>query len=308
MIIIRVKLEGWSRFMEYCFTTLKNKISVNKIVTVHYFEYGKEYEFCGESHDFWEFVYVDKGEMLIRADEKWFKMKRGQIVFHKPGEFHNVKSDGVVAPNTVIIAFECKSRAMSFFNNKILNVTDEERKMLANVVREATKSFSSPLGDPFLKKLDRYDEEQLFASEQMLKLNLEQFLISLYRNNTTKSVKSTPIMKQNMENDIVSEIIGYMQENIKNKITLDEVAVFANMSKTSLKETFRKKMGKGVISYFADMKIEYAKTLIREDTYNFTQIAEILGYDSIHYFSRQFKKITNMTPGEYSRSVKVEMK
>lgn len=294
--------------MEYSFTRLKDRIVVNRIVTVHYFEYGKEYEFCGESHDFWEFVYVDKGEMLIRADEKWFKMKRGQIVFHKPLEYHNVKSDGVVAPNTVIVAFECKSKAMSFFKNKILNVTDEERKMLANVVREATKSFSSPLGDPFLKKLDRYNEEQLFASEQMLKLNLEQFLISLYRNNTTKTVKSTPIMKQNMENDIVSEIIGYMQKNIKNKITLDEVSAFANMSKTSLKETFRKKTGKGVISYFTDMKIEYAKTLIREDTYNFTQIAEILGYDSIHYFSRQFKKITNMTPGEYSRSVKVEMK
>lgn len=294
--------------MEYVFTTLKTKISINKIVTVHYFEYGKEYEFCGESHDFWEFVYVDKGEMLIRADEKWFKMKRGQIVFHKPGEFHNVKSDGVIAPNTVIVAFECKSKSMNFFKNKILNVNDEERKMLANVVREATKSFSSPLGDPFLKKLDRYKEEHLFASEQMLKIALEQFLISLYRNNTTKTLKSTPIMKQNMENDIVSEIIDYMQKNIKTKITLDEVANFANMSKTSLKETFRKKMGKGVISYFTDMKIEYAKTLIREDTYNFTQIAEILGYDSIHYFSRQFKKITNMTPGEYSRSVKVEMK
>lgn len=293
--------------MEYSFTTLKNRIVVNKIVTVHYFEYGKEYEFCGESHDFWEFVYVDKGEMLIRAGEKWFKMKRGQIVFHKPGEFHNVKSDGVVAPNTVIVAFECRSKAMSFFKNKILNVNDEERKMLANVVREATKSFSSPLGDPFLKKLDRYEKEGLFASEQMLKINLEQFLISLYRNNTTKTLKSTPIMKQNMENDIVTEIVEYMQENIKRKITLDEVAVFANMSKTSLKETFRKKMGKGVISYFADMKIEYAKSLIREDTYNFTQIAEILGYDSIHYFSRQFKKITNMTPGEYSRSVKVDM-
>lgn len=293
--------------MEYSFTTLKNRIVVNKIVTVHYFEYGKEYEFCGESHDFWEFVYVDKGEMLIRAGEKWFKMKRGQIVFHKPGEFHNVKSDGVVAPNTVIVAFECRSKAMSFFKNKILNVNDEERKMLANVVREATKSFSSPLGDPFLKKLDRCEKEGLFASEQMLKINLEQFLISLYRNNTTKPLKSTPIMKQNMENDIVTEIVEYMQENIKRKITLDEVAVFANMSKTSLKETFRKKMGKGVISYFADMKIEYAKSLIREDTYNFTQIAEILGYDSIHYFSRQFKKITNMTPGEYSRSVKVDM-
>lgn len=294
--------------MDYQFTKLKERIVVNEIVTVHYFEYDKEYEFYGESHDFWEFVYVDKGEMLIRADDKWFKMKRGQIVFHKPGEFHNVKSDGVVAPNTVIVAFKCKSKAMSYFKNKILNVTDEERHILSTIVREATKSFSSPLGNPFLKKLDRFCEEQLFASEQMIKISLEQFLISLYRNNSTYKVKTTPRMKENMESDIVVEIINYMKENIKNKISLDDIVSFANMSKTSLKETFKKRTGKGAITYFKEMKIEYAKTLIREDSYNFTQIAEILGYDSIHYFSRQFKKITNMTPGEYSRSVKVEMK
>ncbi|HJB28450.1 MAG TPA: AraC family transcriptional regulator, partial [Candidatus Blautia faecavium] len=37
---------------------------------------------------------------------------------------------------------------------------------------------------------------------------------------------------------------------------------------------------------------------------NFTQISEYLGYSSIHYFSRQFKKISGMTPSEYSSSIK----
>ena len=52
------------------------------------------------------------------------------------------------------------------------------------------------------------------------------------------------------------------------------------------------------------MKIEFAKQLIREDQMNFTQISDFLGYSSIHYFSRQFKKITGMTPSEYSSSIK----
>ncbi len=294
--------------MGYKLTKLRERIVIKNVVTVHYFEYGKDYHFSGESHDFWEFVYVDKGKMLIQSEEKWLKMETGQIIFHKPNEFHNVKADGIIAPNTVIIAFECKSPAMKFFNNKILNVNDEQRHILASVVREATKSFSSPLGDPYLKKLDRYPKEQLFASEQMLKLSLEQFLISLYRTNSVNKVKKTSMIKQNLENDIVSEIKSFLNENIKNKVTLDDVAKFANVSKTNLKETFKKRTGMGVIAYFRNLKIEYAKTLIREDSYNFTQIAEILGYDSIHYFSRQFKNITKMTPGEYARSVKVGMK
>ena len=45
--------------------------------------------------------------------------------------------------------------------------------------------------------------------------------------------------------------------------------------------------------------------MIREQNLNFTQIADCLGYASIHYFSRQFKKITGMTPSEYSLSIQM---
>ena len=58
-----------------------------------------------------------------------------------------------------------------------------------------------------------------------------------------------------------------------------------------------------MIDFFTKMKVEYAKELIREKNQNFTQISEFLGYSSIHYFSRQFKKITGMTPSEYTASI-----
>jgi YesN/AraC family two-component response regulator len=59
-----------------------------------------------------------------------------------------------------------------------------------------------------------------------------------------------------------------------------------------------------VMEYFTMLKIEEAKLLIREGDYNFTQISRILGYQSVHYFSRLFKKKTDMTLSEYASSVK----
>ena len=52
------------------------------------------------------------------------------------------------------------------------------------------------------------------------------------------------------------------------------------------------------------MKIELAKRYLRDENHNITQIAEMLGYSGIHYFSRQFKKVTDMTPTEYLVSIK----
>jgi YesN/AraC family two-component response regulator len=60
----------------------------------------------------------------------------------------------------------------------------------------------------------------------------------------------------------------------------------------------------GANAYFIQLRIKAAKAYIREGNYNLTQIAELLGYDSIHYFSRQFRTITGMAPSEYARSVR----
>ena len=76
------------------------------------------------------------------------------------------------------------------------------------------------------------------------------------------------------------------------------------MSGSSMKKLFKKEAGGGAMRFYNNCKIDRAKQLIREGEHNFTEISEMLAYNSVQYFSRQFKEITGMTPSQYEVSVK----
>lgn len=294
--------------MDYIKTPLKECLVIKKIVTIHYFEYAKDYVFEGEKHDFWEFLYVDKGEVEVMADNLGYKLKQGEMIFHKPNEFHNVWANGRVAPNLVVISFECKSPSIKHFENKIINIGETEKELLAYILREARSAYSSPLDDPSLKKLEKKSRQPI-GSEQLIRIYLEQMLIQLIRKGSRLNVASKPSLsvKNRSDADLVKRIINFLKENVHASLTFDDVCRFSNLSRTNLKVLFKEKTGLGVMEYFKNLKIDESKTMIREGEYNFTEIAHRLGYSSIHYFSRHFKKATGMTPSEYAYSVKVKI-
>jgi AraC-like DNA-binding protein/quercetin dioxygenase-like cupin family protein len=294
--------------MEYAKTLLNEELVVKKIVTVHYFEYAKDYVFEGEKHDFWEFVFVDKGVVEVMADTVGYKLKHGDIIFHKPNEFHNVWANGHVAPNLIIVSFECKSPAMAYFDGKILKIGDVEKGLLAQIIRESINSFLSPLNDTFLKKLEKRKNSE-FGSEQLVKIYLEQLLISLIRKGASgkNDMKLSHSVKERSDSDMIKKIISYMEENIKHNLSFDDICRFSSLSRSNIKTLFKDKTHSGAMEYFKKLKVEEAKRMIREETSNFTEMADILGYTSIHYFSRHFKNATGMSPSQYALSVKVKI-
>lgn len=295
--------------MKYTPTPFKIDINLKKIVTVHYFEYSKDYVFDGESHDFWEILYVDKGSVNVTAHDRKLTINAGEIVFHKPDEFHDVLANGRVAPNLIVISFVCNSDAMRYFNNRVVKLTDTETDLLAHIISEAKQAFESPFDDPFSKKLTRRKDAG-FGSEQLIKIYLEQMLINLIRRES-KSYTPGPVatkLFKHSDTEIVKSIKQFLYENIYGNISFQEVCRFVSQGNTNVKMIFKKAAGKGVMEYYRDLKIEQAKIMIREEDCNFTQISERLGYSSIHYFSRQFKKATGMTPSEYLASVKAKIK
>ena len=127
---------------EFHGTRLNDEIVIKKLYTVHYFEYSSKYRFTGERHDFWEFVYADKSDVTVVADDKEIFLEQGSIIFHKPNEWHNIFANGRTAPNVAIVTFECNSEAMRFFEGKILNVGQEQKKILSQIIAEYTNGFS----------------------------------------------------------------------------------------------------------------------------------------------------------------------
>ena len=291
--------------MNFVSTTLNLAIVVNDIYTVHYFEFSKDYTFEGESHPFWEFVYVDKGEILALSDGEEIHLKKGQILFHKPNEFHTLMANGVTAPNVLIVSFNCESKNMHFFENRVVHIGDQERRLMATIISESENAFSTPLDDPCTTHLERNKNANPY-SEQFIKISLEWLLLSIIRNNTKKQPSPIiPLIKENSQNEIFDNVVKYLEANVDKHLPLIKICQDNLVSKSYLQTLFREKTGGGVIDYFNHLKINAAKHMIRESSGNFTEISFKLGYNSIHYFSRQFKNMTGMTLTEYASSVKI---
>ena len=291
--------------MYYHPTHLRDIIHVEEIFTVHYFEYYKDYTFNGEQHDFWELLYVDKGQVLVTAGQRQLCLHQGQIIFHQPNEFHNVAANGTIAPNTIVVSFSCHNPAINDLCGRICYVNRQERGLLASIISEAKNAFSTNLGDPEYQKLDVLSQPAL-GSEQMIRLHLETLLIGFIRKNQhyDQTVAASTTAQHNAEAHYFNTTCKYIEDNIDNAFTLNHLSQHAMVSPSYLEHLFNRYAGMSVIQYCNHRKIERAKQFIREDRMNISQIAESLGFSSIHYFSRTFKLIEGMSPSQYGRSVK----
>ena len=288
--------------MSYIGTTLKDSLHIDELFTIHYFEYASKFYFPGESHDFWEFVCVDKGSVNICMDESDLILHKGEIAFHEPNEFHKVSTYGQIAPNLVVISFRCDSPVMEFFRKQVLKIDEKERSLLASVLIEAKNLYESPLDDPYLTHMIKKKHIPI-GTEQLIRTQLEHFLLHLYRRYTSSN-RNTTLPATKSTADIFKRVTDYMEANLSTRLTIEQICRDNMIGRTHLQNVFQKEAGMGVIEFFSKMKIDDAKHMIRIGKLNFTQISEQLGYTSIHYFSRQFKKLTGMTPSDYASSVK----
>ena len=289
----------------YIKMNFESLFTVETIITIFYMEFSKHFYYEGEKHDFWEMVYIDKGEMICTADTKRFILKSGEMTFHKPNEFHNLSGNNSVSPNVSILTFECKSPAMKQFEGKIFRLDAEEKKLLSMLFEEGLSCFRmAEESNPLLQRMEKRDDAPL-GSSQMTKNLLEIFLIKLQRHThtLTKAMRQVDVIDGVDTPHTVKEILDFLKAHVYDRVTVREVAEALGKSESSVKQQFARYRDSGIIHYYNALKIKEAKRLIREERYNMTQIAELLQFDSPQYFSKCFKTFTNMTPTEYKRSI-----
>ena len=78
-------------------------LSVKELYTLYYFHHESGYRFAGESHDFWEIIYVDKGRASGINGTEPYTLEKGQIIFHHPNVFHNFRTDPATCASTSLI-------------------------------------------------------------------------------------------------------------------------------------------------------------------------------------------------------------
>lgn len=287
--------------MNYKGFELESSIKIEKLYSVHYFEYSKDFIFHGEKHSFWEFVYVDKGEVTATAGDREIILSQGNVIFHQPNQWHNIRANGKIAPNVAIASFECNSEAMKFFEDRVLKVGQEQKILISKIISEYTNAFSTPLGDIFTYELEP-KKEFIIGAQQLIKNYISEFLLLFLRQK--KPVMQHRTFMVNNRNYTLNIMENYMMDHISGNVSIEQLMKCSGLNRMGVNRIFKANYEVSPIQYFIKLKIELAKKYLREDNYNITQISELLGYSSVHYFSLQFKKTTGMSPTEYSESIK----
>ncbi len=197
----------------------------------------------------------------------------------------DIRIDSPFASRYSVFYIKLKSRNGERFINRHFNIRPSQKLILNGICEE----YEILTGNPYSE-----------ISTLMVKNLFEQFFLTLFREN----LRMERVKKNNKtEEETVKSVISYLEENIGKEVHFNEIVKKAGLSSTGLKNLFKSYTGMGVMQYFSCLKIKKAKILLKEGEFNATQIAGILGYDSIHYFSRQFKKIEGISPTEYYKSI-----
>ena len=293
--------------MEDNFTLLgfEKVFNVEKIITLFYMELPKNFFYEGEQHDFWEMVYIDKGEMICTAEKNRFVLKSGEMTLHKPNEYHNLSGNNRVAPNVCILTFQCRSKAMRHFEGKIFQLNAHEKSLLSSLISEGLSCYRlvDP-SNPLIQKM-QVTEDGPFGGQQMVKNLLEILLIRLNRDQDAlpKSMRQSYVIDGVDVPYHVKEILKFLNDNIYGKITVSDVAQAVGKGESTVKQLFSIYRKSGIMKYYNSLKIQEAKRLIREGQYNMTQIADLLHFENPQYFSKCFKAFTKLTPSEYKTSI-----
>ena len=287
--------------MNYQGNTLSCPVSVQQLISLHYFNFGKNYDFTGESHDFWELVFVDSGEITVTDGKSAHILEQGQIFLHHPGVFHNITANNRYS-NVAVIGFRCQCAALHDVPRFPVSLATFEKQLINMIIEEGAKAFDEPLNLIYLEKMTKKTLVP-FGAEQRIKCAVEMLLVSLIRAESAtlnESDKSTYAQVKT-----VNAIKKLLTDSVRTRITLEYISDRLGYSQTYLKTLFKKRTGTSIIKYFNGLKVLEAKKLISENEHSFSDIAALLGYDSVQYFSTQFKAYANMTPSEYLKSIKI---
>ena len=286
--------------MDFKLQSFETPLVVTRIANIHYFEFTNEYHTFNDSHDFCELLYVDKGLINVESENYSGILSNNQMIIHRPNERHSLKCTDGICPNVIIIGFECMADELEYFSTKPLKLQQSHKKMLSEIMKEGMNVYAPPYDIPNTLEMKKRDIFP-YASDQMLKINLETFLITLIRefNHNQSSLESVTVADGKKP-----DIYNYINEHYTEKITLDDICFLFGTNKTSLCNKFKNDYGVTILNYINKLKINDAKSLIREQRLSITEISELLGFSSIHYFCRLFKKHTGLSPTEYTKTIK----
>lgn len=254
---------------------IKTKIHWIEICTYHPDVGISEHE-----HSFFHYIYVIKGVGNITIDGKIYEFKSKQMYLISPKIRHSFYNTGT----SELVTFEMKFDLLdAHFTDKVMKLPD-----VIDVRNTPIQSI--------MKNIHREIHNGAEDCKEIITMNMHEIFIHMQRAYDTFKIDDSPDNQK-----VMLDVIEYIGANLDKELNLQELADVVSFDKIYFLKKFKKLTGITPMEYIRNVRMEKAKELLVYSDMNITQVAECVGFRSIHHFSNCFSKYTGMTPSKFKK-------
>lgn len=146
-------------------------------------------------------------------------------------------------------------------------------------------------------------DKSLFSElrESILMQNNVRIVFEVTNKHVEKILNQIEDQRKNEVNRPIKEAQKYINEHYASNISLEEVSAIIGFNATYLSTIFKKESGMNFLEYVTITRIKSAKQLLADSKKSTLDISHEVGYCDFKHFTKQFKKVTGLTPSEYRK-------
>ena len=245
-------------------------------------QYSQEWNSTLHTHSCTELFFITGGHGTFHVEGKTFPIAVNDVVIVNANVPHTELSQESNPLSYIVLGVDQMETMEEFDGCTMVHLTGQQAQL-------------SMCLDLLLQEA----REQAEGWEDVCQNLLEIFLRRLVRQKdlslTTPSPSSS---KSNRECELVRR---YIDNHFKENLRLDDLAALAHINKYYLSHTFQKEFGTSPISYLISRRIQESRYLLSDTDHTLSQIAHILGFSSLSYFSQSFRRLEGISPLEYRK-------
>lgn len=257
-----------------------------KLLNVASAKYGGDWHSVPHTHNHLELFYIvgGKGQFLIQ--DQLYPVNVNNLVIINPNVTHTEVSLNAQPLEYIVLGVEGIELKASAAGNGQFSILDQ---------------FESVEVSGCLRNILREMELKNTGYEDVCQAYMEILIIRLMRS-TALAIPSEP--QTVSTNRQCAAIRRYIDLHFKEPLTLELLAQEGHMNKYYLSHAFKREYGVSPINYMISRRTEESKYLLAETDLSLSQIAQLLGFSSLSYFSQVFRKTQGVSPMEYRQNAK----
>lgn len=280
------------------YTLDKNRISLLRECLIFKKETIGEVFFDYHHHDLYEILYVKSGKVLYSIEEKKYILNPGDIIFISPSKLHRLNS---------IESSNCERIVINFTEDFINKISTPKTNLLQIFkLIDESKNYKLKIHLNQIKNIESLLEAMLnsqfsdeFGCDIIFYITFSQLMINLNKMYMNTEIFAKPIIN----NKVVNKITDFIMDNIDQKLSIEQVASFVNLSTSRVQHIFKNETGISLNSYITKKKLLKATELLRNNEKSI-DIYEKCGFQNYTSFLRAFKNEYGLTPKEYIQAHK----